>query len=85
MKNRNSQNYYCLDVFRDRNCTNRVERLSLSAESDGQAVRQADAVRWRSENCGESRIFVLLRPTAEGWKEIARIGSRRYRDEESAC
>lgn len=64
---------YRLDVFRDAALSERVERLSLSARSDAQAVEQADAARWRCECAGESRVLVLSR----GGREVARLGSRR--------
>ncbi|MBN2945620.1 MAG: hypothetical protein JTJ24_10125 [Collinsella sp.] len=64
---------YRLDVFRDAALSERVERLSLSARSDAQAVEQAEAARWRCECAGESRVLVLSR----GGREVAKLGSRR--------
>ena len=61
---------YRLDVFRDAALSERVERLSLSAPSDAQAVEQAEAARWRCE----CRVLVLSR--GDGG-EVARMGSRR--------
>lgn len=65
---------YRLDVFRDAALSERVERLSLSAPSDAQAVEQAEAALWRCECAGESRVLVLSR--GDGG-EVARMGSRR--------
>lgn len=57
--------------------TGERERMSLSASSDAQAVEQMDAVRWRYENAGRSRVLVLYRPEPDGWAEVGRTGSRR--------
>lgn len=57
--------------------TGECERMSLSASSDAQAVEQMDAVRWRHENAGRSRVLVLYRPETDGWAEVSRTGSRR--------
>lgn len=65
---------YRLDVFRDAALLERVERLSLSARSDAAARERAEAVRWRCECAGESRVLVLSR--GDGG-EVARMGSRR--------
>lgn len=65
---------YRLDVFRDAALSERVERLSLSARSDAAARERAEAVRWRCECAGRSRVLVLTR---EDGAVVARMGSRR--------
>lgn len=65
---------YRLDVFRDAALSERVERLSLSAPSDEQALERAEAVRWRCECAGQSGAIVLTR---ENGAVVARMGSRR--------
>ena len=65
---------YLLDVFRDAALLERVERLGLSAPSDEMALEQAEAVRWRCECAGQSRVLVLAR---EDGAVVARMGSRR--------
>lgn len=65
---------YTLDVFSDGGCSQRVRRLSLSADSDARATGQAERERDRCEMAGESRVLVL---SLDG-REIARFGSRRF-------
>lgn len=65
---------YRLDVFRDDALSERAERLSLSAQTDAQALEQAESVRWRCECAGQSRALVLTR---EDGAVVARMGSRR--------
>lgn len=65
---------YALDVFSDDGCSQRVRRLSLSADSDARAIGQAARERDRCEIAGESRVLVL----SLGGREIARLGSRRF-------
>lgn len=72
--------HYRLESFHDSGCRIPDARLSLSASSDEQAKEQAEAVRWRHECAGESRVLVLSRPSGDGWAEVARIGSRRHAD-----
>lgn len=69
---------YRLDSFHDRDCRERVGRLSLSACDDLQAVGQMRRAAWRFECAGESRVLVLSRPEGPGWVEVARMGMRRY-------
>lgn len=64
---------YTLEIFRDTALSERVERLSLSAPSDARALEQAEAMRWKCECAGESRVLVLSRDGVE----VARMGSRR--------
>lgn len=73
--------HYRLESFHNAGCRVPDARLSLSASSDAQAKEQAEAVRWRYECAGESRVLVLSRPSGEGWIEMARMGSRRYADD----
>lgn len=73
--------HYRLESFRDAGRRVPDARLSLSASSDAQAMGQAEAVRWRYECAGESRVLVLSRPSGGGWVEIARMGSRRHADD----
>lgn len=68
---------YRLDVFMDAALSERVERLSLSARSDAAALEQAEAVRWKCECAGRSRVLVLSRDDGAEKVEIARMGSRR--------
>lgn len=65
---------YTLEIFRDAALSERVERLSLSAQTDAQALEQAEAVRWRCECAGQSRALDLTR---EDGAVVARMGSRR--------
>lgn len=65
---------YTLEIFRDAALSEHIERLSLSALSDAQALEQAEAVRWRCECAGRSRALVLTR---EDGAVVARMGSRR--------
>ena len=69
---------YRLGVFRDRECRDAVERLSLSAESDEVAERQAREIGWRCECAGESRVLVLSCRVDGEWVEVSRVGTRRY-------
>lgn len=73
--------HYRLESFRDAGCRVPDARLSLSASSDAQAKEQAEAVRWRYECAGESRVLVFSRPSGNGRVEVARIGSRRHADD----
>lgn len=70
--------YYRLESFYDRDCRDRAGRASLSAPDDCQAIEQMRRACWRYECAGRSRILVLLRPSNDGWLEIARMGARRY-------
>lgn len=65
---------YTLEIFRDAALSERVERLSLSARSDAAARERAEAVRWRCECAGRSRVLVLSRGDGA---VVARMGSRR--------
>lgn len=67
---------YRLDVFRDDALQERIERLSLSAQTDAQALEQTEAVRWKCECAGQSRALVLSR---DDGAVVARMGSRRLR------
>lgn len=65
---------YTLEIFRDAALSEYIERLSLSALSDAQALERAEAVRWRCECAGQSRALVLTR---EDGAVVARMGSGR--------
>lgn len=71
--------HYRLESFYDFDCRARAGRIaSLSAPDDYQAVEQMRRACWQCECAGRSRILVLLRPSNDGWLEIARMGAWRY-------
>lgn len=70
--------HYRLESFYDRDCRERAGGASLFAPDDCQAIEQMCRACWQCERAGRSRILVLLRPSNDGWLEIARMGARRY-------